>query len=178
MANIPMSPANHRLWSTARETGPALLVLADMMAWHEAKSLADEAGWRLLDVIPLPEASDHLQADCDAILLVCRTSSPMLEVLVPQLEALPVRGGISILIVASLETIDFVYSIVNQAATQLLCDPGEGELSDSLTAMRRKSARQKILSNWTADRSDLQWLSAQVRHLSDRIDALSRQVRS
>lgn len=152
MANIPMSPANHRLWSTARETGPALLVLADMMAWHEAKSLAHEAGWHLLDVIALPEASDHLQVDCDAILLVCPTSSPMLDVLVPQLEARLVHGGIPVLIVASLETIDIVYSIVNQAETQLLCDPGEGELSDSLIALRRKSARQNLLSNWTADR--------------------------
>lgn len=178
MANMQMSPADHRPLDAAKDLRPGILILADDKAWHEAKRVADIAGLRLLDVIPLIGAGARLdiQVDCDAILLICQTFSPLLDSLIPQLEALAVHSGTPVLIVAGLGTIDLVYSLVNQAATQLLCDPQEAEVIDTLMSMTREDSRQTFVSDWTADRSGLEWLSAEVRRLSDMVEELNGQV--
>lgn len=169
-ATTPLAPRDDRA---------SLLVIAERMEASDLETIATAAGLRLLGVTTLADAPVRLdlQAQCDTVLIFCPAMTPLLERLLVQLETQAIQNGMSVILVAGLETIDLAFACLRSPHSQLLCDPDRTELAAALVAAgeRRPAAGQVH----EVDREDarLQQLSEEVGRLARTLDALTERGR-
>ncbi|HKY80820.1 MAG TPA: MarR family transcriptional regulator [Sphingobium sp.] len=163
-----------------KDQRPGLLMLADDIFLDDVEDLARAAQFRLLDIVPLPEAPARLdmQVGCDVVLLYCSRPAAMLERLLVQVETLAVQNDLCVIMVAGLETIDLAYACVRSERTQLLCAPDHADLAAALlTAGGRTQQRTVHEVNQESEGVRLQQLSEEVSRLARTLEALTARPR-
>jgi hypothetical protein len=159
---------------------PGLLVLANDLFLEDVEGIAKAAEFRLLDTVPLDQASKRLdmQVGCDVILLFCTQPTTMLERLLVQVETLAVQNDIMAILVTGLETIDLAYACIRSDRTQLLCAPDYADLAAALlTAGQRMPQRTVHEVNQESEGIRLQQLSEEVSRLARTLEALTARPR-
>ena len=168
---MPLARPDHRA---------SLLVVADRIDMQDVEPVADAARLRLLGVVPLADASARLdaQAQCDAVLLYCPVMTPVLERLLVQLETQAIQSGMTIILVAGLETLDLAYACLRGPRTSLLCDPDQTDIAAALVAAATAPAPQGLVHEIDRESARLQQLSEEVGRLARTIDALTLRARA
>lgn len=157
-----------------------LLILADDMFLDDVAELAQAAQFRLLDIVPLTEASLRLdmQIGCDVILMFCRQPSVTLERLLVQVETLAIQNDLSVILVAGFDTIDLAFACIRSERTQLLCAPDHADLAAALlTAGSATPQRTLHEVNQESEGVRLQQLSEEVSRLARTLEALTSRPR-
>lgn len=163
-----------------RDSRAGLLILADDIFLDDVAGLAQAAQFRLLDIVPLDQASLRLdmQVGCDVILLFCTQPSTMVERLLVQVETLAVQNDLSVILVAGLETVDLAFACVRSDRTQLLCTPDHTDLAAALlTAGGATPQRTLHEVNQESEGVRLQQLSEEVSRLARTLEALTSRPR-
>lgn len=163
-----------------RDSRAGLLILADNIFLDGVAGLAQAAQFRLLDIVPLDQASLRLdmQVGCDDILLFCTQPSTMVERLLVQVETLAVQNDLSVILVAGLETVDLAFACVRSDRTQLLCTPDHTDLAAALlTAGGATPQRTLHEVNQESEGVRLQQLSEEVSRLARTLEALTSRPR-
>lgn len=163
-----------------RDSRAGLLILADNIFLDGVAGLAQAAQFRLLDIVPLDQASLRLdmQVGCDVILLFCTQPSTMVERLLVQVETLAVQNDLSVILVAGLETVDLAFACIRSDRTQLLCTPDHTDLAAALlTAGGATPQRTLHEVNQESEGVRLQQLSEEVSRLARTLEALTSRPR-
>lgn len=163
-----------------KDERPGLLILADDGYLDDIMMLTDAAGLRLLDMVPLAQASMRLdvQIGCDMILLFCNRPDPLLERLLVQVETMAMQNDMAVILVAGLETVDLTYACVRSERTQLLCTPDHADIAAALlTAAGLTPQRTVHEVNQESDGIRLQQLSEEVGRLARTLEALASRPR-
>ena len=163
-----------------RDSRAGLLILADDIFLDDVAGLAQAAQFRLLDIVPLDQASLRLdmQVGCDVILLFCTQPSTMVERLLVQVETLAVQNDLSVILVAGLDTVDLAFACVRSDRTQLLCTPDHADLAAALlTAGGATPQRTLHEVNQESEGVRLQQLSEEVSRLARTLEALTSRPR-
>lgn len=159
---------------------PGLLILADDIFLDDVEGLARAARFRLLDIVPLSDASLRLdmQVGCDVILFFCTHPAATLERLLVQVETLAVQNDLSVILVAGLDTVDLAYACIRSDRTQLLCTPDHTDLAAALlTAAGTTPQRTVHEVNQESEGVRLQQLSEEVSRLARTLEALTARPR-
>lgn len=151
-----------------------LLVVVDDAPVGEAQALAQTAGLRLLDVIPLRQAPARLEmhVGADIVMLFCQRRSMMLERLIVQIEALAIRNNMAVILVTALETVDLVYATMRCPRTQLLCNPDNGDIAAALRTAADSDRSPHVLHEAARERASAQQIGEQHSQLARTIEAL------
>lgn len=163
-----------------KDQRPGLLILADDIFLDDVRDLAQAAEFRLLDLVPLDQASARLdiQVGCDVILLFCSHPSATLERLLVQVETLAVQNDLATILVSGLDSLDLAYACMRSDRTQLLCTPDHADLAAALlTAGRRTPQRTLHEVNQESEGVRLQQLSEEVSRLARTLEALTTRPR-
>lgn len=163
-----------------KDLRPGLLILTDDIFLDDVEQLARAAQFRLLDIVPLAEAPSRLdmQVGCDVILLFAARPTPMLERLVVQAETLAVQNDLTVILVASLDTLDLAYACIRSERTQLLCGPDHADLAGALLTASSSTHRRTVHEvNQESEGVRLQQLSEEVSRLARTLEALTARPR-
>lgn len=163
-----------------KDQRPGLLILSDDAYLDDIRMLTDAASLRLLDVVPLAEASLRLdvQIGCDIALLICNHPDAMLERLLVQIETMAMQNDMAVILVAGLDTIDLAYACVRSERTQLLCTPDHADIAAALlTAAGLTPQRTVHEVSQESEGVRLQQLSEEVGRLARTLEALAARPR-
>lgn len=173
----PWSGTSHQPFSQP-DTRPGLLLIADTWTSADAGALADAAGLRLLDRVPLDRAAERLdrQIGGEVALLVCGGEDVALERLLVQLETMAVQAQMRLIVVAPPARLDLAFACTRLPATQLLCDPAPADLAAALILAAQQAGPARSVHDFgrESDGARLQQLSEEVGRLARTIEALTR----
>ncbi|MFC3440606.1 MarR family transcriptional regulator [Sphingobium rhizovicinum] len=158
----------------------SLLIIADWIGGDDMAPVAAAAGFRLLGKVGLEDAPARLdqQSQCDALLLFCPSSTPLLERLLVQVETQAIQTGMAVILVAGWETVELAFACLRSPHSQLLCDPDRTELAAALVAAGEHRPLPGQLHDRDRDSARLQQLSEEVGRLARTIDMLTQQART
>lgn len=141
-------------------------------------AMAQVAGYRVLDVIPVHAAAEHLSGliALDAVILSCSGQEPGLDALLARLDSMAEAGSISLLVITNLAGLDQVHAHVHSRSTVIICEPEPIDIAAALTALGGHRAHEVRLHDISKDdeteanRFDV--LSDQLLKLNRMIEAL------
>jgi len=157
-------------------TEPAVLVLADEPAGESWRRAAEQAGCRVIDVVPLAAAAARLdrQVAADAVLLDYGDESAAgLDVLLDRLAGGAESGGFGCVVATPMTLVDRVAARIFLPEVQQLCEPGE---DDKVAAVRLATAPRPLRLNDVNKAQAtvrLQQLSEEVGRIANVLAALS-----
>lgn len=163
-----------------RDARAGLLILADEIFLDDVAELAQAAQFRLLDIVPMSEATLRLdmQIGCDVILLFCRQPSAILERLLVQVETLAVQNDLAVILVAGFDTVDLAFACMRSQRTQLLCAPDHADLAAALLTAGSATPQRTVHEvNQESEGVRLQQLSEEVSRLARTLEALTSRPR-
>lgn len=173
-------PVGHSAPIAARDERAGLLIVADADAAADIEPVIAAAGLRLLGIVDHAAAPQRLdtQALCDAVLVFCPRSTPMLERLLVQVETQAIQNGMAVILVAGWETVELAFACLRGSYSQLLCDPDQAELAAALVAAADMRAPFGLVHEVDRESLRLQQLSEEVGRLARTIDALTQRART
>lgn len=165
-----------------RDERPALLLIADRGTRDDARTLAEAANLRLLDMVPLDQASRRLdmQVGCDVVLLFCGGDDTVLERLLVQLETVSMQNQMGLVIVAGHDSIDLAFATLRGERSHLLYAPDSTDLAAALVVAADRSGTPARLHDIgrESEGARLQQLSDEVGRIARTLEALTRGQRS
>jgi hypothetical protein len=163
-----------------KDQRPGLLILANDIFLDDVMGLAEAADFRLLDIVPIEQASARLdmQVGCDVILLFCPHPSAELERLLVQAETLAVQNDLSVILISGIDSLDLAYACMRSDRTQLLCSPDHADIAAALLTAGRTTPQRTVHEvNQESEGVRLQQLSEEVSRLARTLEALTSRPR-
>jgi hypothetical protein len=160
------------------DTRPGLLVIGGAVAGPDMRDLADCAGLRLLDHVPLGGAVARMdrQIGGDVALLFCASDDVVTERLLIQLETLSAQAQMRLIVVADRAALELAYALIRLDRTILLCDPAPADLAVALVTAASRAGPVRTLHDFGRDDDTLRFqeLSDEVARLARTVEALTR----
>lgn len=141
-------------------------------------AMTQAAGHRILDVLPIHAAGEHLAGlvALDAVILSCSGHEPGLDALLGRLDSMAEAGTLTLLVITDLAGLDHVHALVHSRSAVILCEPESVDMAAALVTLERHGPKHVQLhdsgngDDTEAHRFDL--LSDQLLKLNRMIEAL------
>lgn len=133
--------------------------------------MAENIGYRILDVAPLRSARSRLArlVDVDAVLIACTGREAGIETLLARLDTMAGGQGTRLAVVVDMDGLDIAHSIVSAPGSIILCRPSAEDLAVALTAMRARNGSHAQLNDIGGERD-----SDQIERLNEQLIRLNR----
>jgi hypothetical protein len=176
MTAMVQSPAYQALEWVEYRSNPSVLVLADGPAGEQWRVAAQNAGCRVIDVVPIAAAAKRLdrQVAADAVLLDCGPDrAERLDGLLDRLAAAAESGRFASVVATPLALVDQVAARISRPGVEQLCEPDD---RDRMAAIRLVATPRPLrLSDVNKAQATvrLQQLSEEVGRIANVLAALS-----
>lgn len=139
-------------------------------------ALVRAAGHRVLDMLPVDAAADHLSRliTLDAAIVRCSGEEPGLEALLARLDAMAAEQDIALLVITGLAGLDRVDRLIQSRTTLLLCDPEPTDITAALASLSWPLRREGQLHDIGREQelSPFDRLSDQLLRLNRMVETL------